>query len=176
MPVRALIAAGVNRHAIGKAVAAGELVRVCRGWVARPGADPLLMQAARTSTVLSCLTQARRLGLWVLDDNRVHLGARAGSTAVPATGATVHWASPPVPRHPDQLVDPVENVLILVADCQSSERALVIWESAANKQLISKAGMARLPLRPRARAILEALTPVLRLRAGNPRAVAAAVP
>ncbi|MFC6714831.1 hypothetical protein [Branchiibius cervicis] len=59
-----------------------------------------------------------------------------------------------MPRHPDQLVDPIENALAAVADCQPFERALTIWESAANKQLIDKPAMARLPLRPRARAVL----------------------
>lgn len=159
MPVRALVAAGITRHAIGKAIAAGDVVRVCRGWVARPGADPLLVQAARTSTLLSCLTQAQRLGLWVLDDGTLHLAARAGSTSVRSDHATVHWTLPPVPRHPDQLVDPMENVLALVAECQPHDRALVVWESAANKQLITRPAMARLPLRPRARAVLECLTP-----------------
>lgn len=159
LPVRVLIAAGVTRYSISKSIAAGDLVRVCRGWVARVGADPLLIQAARSSTVLSCLTQAQRLGLWVLADTRTHLATRAGSTSVPSANVTVHWAVPPVPRHPDHLVDPIENVLVLVAECQSFERALVIWESAANKQLINKPAMARLPLRPRARAVLDALTP-----------------
>ncbi|PWJ26120.1 very-short-patch-repair endonuclease [Branchiibius hedensis] len=159
VPVRVLTAAGLSRHAINRAIASGDLVRVCRGWVARPGADPHLMTAAITGTVLSCVTQAARLGLWDFGDPLLHLAAREGSGSVVRDRALVHWARPPVPRHPDQLVDSIENVLAAVADCQPFERALVIWEAAANKHLVNKPAMARLRLRPTARALLDALTP-----------------
>ncbi|WP_344096256.1 endonuclease domain-containing protein [Microbacterium deminutum] len=39
------------------------------------------------------------------------MGARAHAGRIKvAKGTTVHWAQPPVPRHPDSLEDPVENV------------------------------------------------------------------
>jgi very-short-patch-repair endonuclease len=60
---RVLIAGGFSRGRIDRAVIAGTLVRVRSGWVCLPDADPQLVGAARAGVVLSCVTQARRLGL-----------------------------------------------------------------------------------------------------------------
>ena len=65
---------GWSERAIRRAVEAGEVSRPRKGWLAAPGADPLLVCAARDGVVLSCVTEARRLGLWVLER-----GDRSGS-------------------------------------------------------------------------------------------------
>jgi hypothetical protein len=126
---RTLVASGASKHHIAAAVADGALIRPARGWVATPDADAALVSAARHGVVLTCVTQAERLGLWVLDSSRPHVAA-APHTHVRPTAAHVHWATPMVPRHPDSLVDCVENVLALVARCRPREEALAIWESA----------------------------------------------
>src|SRR4051794_7167252 len=100
VPSARLIRDGVKGHLIEKAVARGALVRIRRRWVALPDADPLLVAAARAGVVLSCITQAKRLGLWVLDAGGApHFAARphAGRVAA-AARATVHWAEPLVAR------------------------------------------------------------------------------
>lgn len=154
--VAALRAAGVPRRAIEQAVGVHELVRPRNGWVALPDADPLLVAAARAGVVLSCLTQAERLGLWVLGDGAVHVAAPPHRHIAEVKEETrVHWARPLVPRHPDALVDPAENVLALIARCQPRERALAVWESALRRGLVTRETLRLMPLTPTARSILD---------------------
>lgn len=156
-----LVRLGHSQRTIAEAVAHGDLVRIRRVWVAAPGVDPQRAAAARAGVVLSCVTQARRAGLWLPDDEAdTHVGAhpRAGRVA-PAAGMRVHRSAPLVPRHPDALEDPIENVLANVCACQPFEAALIVVESALNKRLIDKATFARLPLRSAARTVLDAASP-----------------
>ena len=161
MPVSALRAQGFSRRVVEGEVASSQLVRPRNGWVALADADPFLIAAARAAVVLSCVTQARRLGLWVLREDAVHVAApphrHVGSVR---TGTHVHWAKPLVPRHPHTLLDPIENVLALVATCLPREEALVIWESAIRQGLVVPAGLQRLPLTAGARALLAVCSPV----------------
>jgi very-short-patch-repair endonuclease len=154
--VATLRAAGVPRRAIEQAVSARALIRPRNGWVALPDADALLVAAARAGVVLSCLTQAERLGLWVFSDGAVHVAApphrHVGEVK---DGTRVHWSRPLVPRHPDALIDPIENVLAVVARCQPHERALAVWESALRRGIVTRESMQRMPLPTVARSLLE---------------------
>lgn len=149
-----LMAEGHSRHRLAMAVDAGALMRVRRGWVSTPDADPDLVGAARSGVVLSCITQARRLGLWVASSDRPHVGAPAHGGGGKPSRVTVHWAEPPVPRHPDSLVDSIENVLVLAAMCQPYESARTIWESAFRAKAVSPQVMRGFPLGPAARRLL----------------------
>lgn len=140
-------------------VDAGLLVRLRRLWVALPGADPELISAARHGVVLTCITLARRRGLWVLAEERRHVAASGHARGDKPAGTHVHWNEPLVPRHPDALEDPIENALALVASCQPQDRALVVWESALQKGMVERDHLASLPLRGAAREILEMATP-----------------
>ena len=156
MRIAALRAAGVPRRAIEQGVATRMLIRPRNGWVALPEADPLLVAAARAGVVLSCLTQAERLGLWVLGDGAVHVAAPSHRhVAEVKEGTRVHWARPLLPRHPDALVDPVENILALITRCQPYERALAVWESALRQGQVTRESLRLVPLPPVARALLE---------------------
>lgn len=151
---------GWGERALRSALATGELVRPRRGWVAVPTADPQLVHAARAGVVLSCVTQAQRLGLWVLRADATHVAAHAHAGGVRVgPGTVVHWALPIVPRPPDSLVDPIENVLATAASCLPFEEALAIWESALDRGLVQLPALRRLPLRGRAREVLEHATP-----------------
>lgn len=158
VPVSRLGAAGYSAWTLRKALDRGILVRVRRGWVATPGADRFLVAAAHRGVVLTCVTQARRLGLWVLDaadEPKHHIGADPRSSrATTAVGAVVHWCRPAVPRAPGQLVDPIENVLTIMASCQPYENALAVWESAFRQRLVAREELARLDLGPAARRLL----------------------
>ena len=152
---------GHSTTTIANLVAAGALDRVRRRWIALPEADPHLIAAARSGVVLSCVTEARRRGLWTLYDEQVaHVAAHphAGRVSV-ASGTVVHRHLPLVPRHPDSLVDPVENLLALVARCQPFESALAVWESALRQRMVDPSVLARLPLAGAARRLLEEATP-----------------
>lgn len=160
VPVAALRAQGFSRRTIEGHVASSALLRPRNGWVALPHADPFLVAAARAGVVLSCVTQARRLGLWVLREDAVHVAApphrHVGELRA---GTHVHWAQPLLPRHPHALVDPVENVLAIVATCVPHEEALMIWESAIRRGIVLPAALQRLPLAAGARALLAVCSP-----------------
>jgi len=156
---RALLEAGWGRRAVDRTVSSGALVRVRTGWVATANADANLVAAARTGGVLTCISQARRLGLWVLEDQGMHVAARAHAGHIGAVMATLHWSRPLLPRHPDLLADPIENVLGLVATCQSFESAFAVWESALNQGLVDLQALRRLKLPPAARRLAEQVRP-----------------
>lgn len=151
---------GFSRGDVERAVRGGAIRRVRPGWVAVPEADPLRVSAARHGVVLSCVTQARRLGLWVHDAHSlVHVAAPPGSTGGKPETIHVHWARPAVPRHPDGLEDPIENVLALVAECEPYEQALATWESALNKGLVHREALRHLARTPRARRLASEAMP-----------------
>lgn len=151
---------GISRRALESAVAAGHLIRIRRGWVATINADPVLVAAARAGVVVSCISQAERLGLWVHETpEKFHVGADPKGAGGKTERAHVHWSRPVVPRHPDALVDPIENVLALVADCEPFEQALATWESALNKGLVTIPGLAEYQWKEVARDLLERADP-----------------
>jgi len=150
---------GHSRHYIRSAVAAGALVPVRRDWVAAPGADPELVSCARRGVVLSCVTRARHLGLWVLGPLDDHVAAAPGDRVAVKPPTKVHWARSAVPRDPDALVDSIENTLVLVASCVPHEPALAIWESALRQGMVDRARMERLELPPAARRLLSEAQP-----------------
>ena len=152
-------ASGHSRHIVEKLVSDGRLVRIRRGWVAASSADRELVAVARAGGVVTCVSAARRLGLWVLSEHTTHVGAPAHAGRFPFPDGHVHWRKPPLPRHPDSLVDPIENVLIIAATCQPYEEALVIWEAALRKGMVTVEGMRRLTLPPAARVLLRDALP-----------------
>ena len=109
--------------------------------------------------VLSCITQARRLGLWVLEEPIRHVASDPHGRGAPAAEAVVHWCIPPVPRAPGVLTDPIENVLAVAAGCQPHESALALWESALNRGLVDIESLTRMPLPPAARSLLAEALP-----------------
>ncbi len=158
--VRTLRADGVSEHALRRAKQSGQVMTVRRGWVAIPDADADALGAVRRGVVLSCVTAAERLGLWVPDRAPLHVAARPNASRidVPAQ-VVVHWSVPVIPRPPDDTVDGVINTLALVAQCQPFETALVVWESAMNKGMIDAQQLGGLELPPPARAVAAAARP-----------------
>lgn len=157
---RSLIIAGHSKHYQALAVAAGLLRRVGRSWLVLPDADPALVLAAEHGIVLTCVTEARRQGIWVLsDDGPTHAGVAAHGRSPDQNRFHLHWSTPLVPRHPDSVVDPITNVLALVAECLPHDEALAVWESALNKKLVTLGALGQLPLRPAARALCREAVP-----------------
>lgn len=167
----ALLELGYAKREIAEAVTAGGLARVRRSWLVHPDADPMLVAAARAGVVLTCITRAKRLELWVTAEDRPHVAAARSAAGVSvereglvdgALGdrkATVHWHRPVVPRVPHALEDSIENTLIVVAHCQPKEHALAVWESAFRQQKVDPLVLEKLPLSRRARDLLEEATP-----------------
>ncbi|WP_110588612.1 type IV toxin-antitoxin system AbiEi family antitoxin domain-containing protein [Microbacterium suaedae] len=156
-----LLALGITRNRVRAAVASGALHRPRQGWVALQNADPMLVAAARAGVVLTCLTQAARIGLWSQESSMHHVAAppHAGRVDVDELHARVHWSEPLVPRVPGVLVDPIENVLTILAACVPEEQARATWESALRKKYVDIEALRQLPLSGRARRIAEIVTP-----------------
>lgn len=131
-----IYAAGFSRHAVESAIAAGRMQRVRRSWVSlRPGEDDLLA-AIGAGGRLTCVSAARRSGLWTPDHDAHHVALPAGAGKNSAAGIRVHWSRGPAPVRRRQAVDPLINILHHVARCQEAPAALAIWESALNRRLI----------------------------------------
>lgn len=159
--MRDLRAAGASRHMLRRLKEAGVITTIRQGWVALPDADPQLRGAAARGVVLTCVTAAKRYGLWVPEKSpplHVAAPAHAARIAVPSK-VVVHWSRPIVPRPPDATVDELVNALPVVAQCQPHETALVIWESAMNKRLVDRAYLRAFDLPPPARQIVEEARP-----------------
>ena len=151
---------GFRRADVDAALKAGSVVRPRRGWLASAGADPALHGAARHGVVLTCRTEAVRLGLWVHDPSGPpHVAVAPNAASRRGLPAKVHWGTPPIPRHPDALVDPIENVLAHIAECEPFEQALATWESALNKSLVTIEALHAFAWRPAARRILASAMP-----------------
>lgn len=158
--VSALRRDGHRTAGVAESLRRGDLVRVRRDWVALPGADPQIVAAARAGVVISCISLARRLGLWVREEDRVHVAAEPRATGGKPARVRVHWARPLVPRDPEALTDSVENALVLIATCQPFESALATWDSAVHQGMVTPEGMGRLPLPPAARTVLASVDPL----------------
>ncbi|KHK96965.1 DNA/RNA helicase [Microbacterium mangrovi] len=152
---------GHSQRTIAAAVERGELERIRRVWIARPTADAHLRAAARAGVIVSCITQARRLGLWVLDERRdAHVAADPHRGRVDVTpGTVIHRLRPVVPRDRAVLEDPIENVLTTVAACQPLDAAIAVWDSALRKRLVTPQELRRLPLTGAARQVLDHASP-----------------
>lgn len=176
-----LVALGHSRYRIEQALRMGRLVRPRKGWIALPETDPALIFAAQHGLILSCATQARRLGLWTFENEPHHYAVPQAGSEIRPPGSTLHWRRPVVPRSPGILIDPVENVLNIVAHCFPLEEAVAVWDSALNKRLVDRALLARLPYRGAAKLVLREAHPTadsglesyvrLRLKAQGIRAV-----
>lgn len=139
--------AGYTRYAIRQNVAGGVCTRIRRDWLALPTAPMDLRAAAARGGRVACLSVARRLELWHLPDGMNHV-SMPRNRAIPASNTLrVHWSAGPVPVARFALVEPIENALVHIAECQPFENALVVWDSALNKRLVTQQSLARLPLR-----------------------------
>lgn len=151
---------GFGRRVIAQAVARGSVQRPRRGWLALPDTPRMLRDAARFSVVITCRTAALHYGIWLHSrEGSPHVAVPVNRTGRVGVDAKVHWGAPLIPRDPDALIDPVENVLAFIAECEPFEQALATWDSALNKGLVDISALSRLPLRRAARRVLAQATP-----------------
>ena len=157
--VHTLRGLGVSEHELRRQRERGRVHSICRGWVALPDADAMLVTAARRGVVLTCVTLAARRGLWVSETGAPHVAAPPHSGHAAASRGVVHWNLPTFPRDPDSREDSLENALVLIAGCQTHENALATWESALKKNVVDIGALQRAPLPPAARALLAEARP-----------------
>ena len=141
------VRAGFTRYSIRQSIAGGVCARIRRDWLALPTAPPDLCAAAALGGRVACLSAARRLELWHLSDGMNHVSVPRNATVPASNALRVHWSVGPIPVSRLALVEPIENALVHIAECQPFENALVVWDSALNKKLVTGASLARLHLR-----------------------------
>ena len=124
---REVVARGVGESDIRSAVHRGDLVRLERGILALPGADPELVAARRSRALLTCASAAPRFSLWLLTPAaKPHYwhsnGRRSGSCVshrMPLTHPGVTGAVAALP-----------DVLLHALLCLPALESLVMVESA----------------------------------------------
>ncbi|WP_144720221.1 endonuclease domain-containing protein [Agrococcus jejuensis] len=129
-----LDAMGVTRRSRDEAVARGRLVRVRRGWFARPDADRTVVDAVRAEGCVSCASALRLRGAWVPEglagrhvrhaDHRREQGRR---------GCLPHGGNPPVRA----ALDDLETAFRCVLRCGSAEDVVVIADSLLHLRLVT---------------------------------------
>lgn len=89
-----IVAFGGSDRWIRSAVRVGEIVRLRYGVFCLPGLDALTRRAVAAGGRLACVSELRRLGVWVIERNVVHIQfAPHGSRRAPSS-AICHWRTP----------------------------------------------------------------------------------
>ncbi len=78
---------------ITKAVDAGSLVRLRRGWYCVPDADPLIARAVRVGGSLSCASALVFHGVWMRHVDRLHLALPNWAHRSTPVDVVPHWRS-----------------------------------------------------------------------------------
>ena len=86
-----LLARGMSDRRIRAAVARGELVRLRPGHFSTPSADERMQRAVALGGRLACVSELRSRGVWVLDDERIHLHVPPTASRLRSEDARVHW-------------------------------------------------------------------------------------
>lgn len=157
--------AGYGPGIIARAVEQGFVQRIRRSWIAAVDADPLTIAALRAGGRITCVSALARLGVWVpagaSADNPVHISVAGNASRFDSGGLRVHWGKGPAPVAVRALVEHPLNVLLHVSECLELTPALAVWESAANKRIVSAAALTRVQWRGRRAQELARATSVL---------------
>ena len=139
------IAAGFSADALRRSAA-----RVlARRWLATETAPVVLVAAATRRARITCVTAAKQWGLSVLAaPQELHLWADAHASVTGEPGLRLHRARRLAPV--SGLAVSSIDMLAHVATCLPRTDALVIWESALRKRLVSAAELPRILWRSRA--------------------------
>lgn len=129
--------AGYDAHAVRTAIASGAITRVRRSWLVGRECSDERRQAAQAGGRVSCITAARELGLWAPDTTHTHIAVPGTASRIGNSALIVHWARGPIDVPSRSAEEPVLNVLFHAARCLEPEQAVLIWESALRRGLVS---------------------------------------
>ena len=147
---------GLSRRAIVRALDAGSLVRVRRGWFATPGAPPDLVTAARVGGRLTCLAALRAHGAWVIEPAGVHVRVADGIAVRHVAEVRLHRTETRVGPGVDS---PAEALKTTVA-CSDLRALVAVVDSLLNRRILSRDEVQRiLEATPRGRRALQLVDP-----------------
>lgn len=131
-----LLAAGWTVRRIAKAVGAGDLLRVRGGLYVTPDVDRATSIAVRAGGRLGCVSELRRRGIWVRDDDTVHVHLARSAACPTADGVRIHWrrlfAMPPTDAGRVGILD----ALLVATTCLPRLEAIAALDSALNSRLV----------------------------------------
>lgn len=142
-PARDLMAAGVDPNRLRMAVEDHAILRFRKGWYAVFGLAPDVIRASRIGGVLTCVSAARHHGLWVPDDDRLHVAVARHSSRLrsphdhherlrlDAPEVVVHWIAGPTA--PYELVSSIETAVACIVSCSGADVGFAVLESARRK-------------------------------------------
>lgn len=126
---KTLVGRGETQAGVRRAVAAGTLIRLRRGWYATPAADQRVVEAVRRGGVLSCVSALRFRGIWVpgrSDDVHARAGVSRDRTGV---FCSQHG-------RPESVIGPVDEIPIALrhaARCLDGEGLIVVCDSIVER-------------------------------------------
>ncbi len=85
--------AGYTRYELHAAIAQRRVTRIRRDWLALSTVRADLRVTARAGGRIACLSLAKRLKLWTIDDKLQHLSVSPHSTYKASKGQRLHWAA-----------------------------------------------------------------------------------
>ncbi|MDR6904368.1 very-short-patch-repair endonuclease [Agromyces sp. 3263] len=138
-----LRSAGAGREDIDRAVRAGSLTRLRRGWYGWAGISPALAAAVRHGGALGCISVLQEHGLWILGEHpHVHVAMRPNGQSLPHPGCrcVLHWNA--VPRSGGRVS--LRTALAQALGCIGAEEFFVALESAMRRRAIDGLELAAL--------------------------------
>jgi very-short-patch-repair endonuclease len=140
---------GVAAQDLTEAVRTGGLLRVRRGYYARPGTDPMLLHAVRIGGRLGCVAAAQSLGIWAATPPFAHVAMRHESSRLRSPhdraqsltpqnldGCELHWWPLPGVRRSNVHTVSAAEALTHIARCQPRGLALASFDSAVYQRLV----------------------------------------
>jgi very-short-patch-repair endonuclease len=137
-------AAGFSDRDMAEAVHSGALQRVRRSWLVSGGCDTRRRTAAQHGGRVTCVSIAAAHGLWGPDHEDVHVAVPPTRSRAGGPGVVRHWARGPRAVSDTAVEDPPVNALFHVARCLPRRDALIVWESAIRKKVVSPGVLARI--------------------------------
>lgn len=125
---------------IRSAVDTGTLIRLRAGAFAEPETDPGCIVAGRARGRLACVSELRRLGVFVMDDAEFHIHVISTAARLHGTsgGGRRHRRDLLHRPHPDSLsVEPIDAVFDAVL-CQSPRAAIATIDSALHEGVLGR--------------------------------------
>jgi very-short-patch-repair endonuclease len=136
-PARARGAAAIPRTAVEQALAAGDVVRVRRGWYALASAPPVELAAVRAGGVLTCVSLLHHLGLWTVDRPALHVALGDSSVHELRPGGVGHWRRWPGQGRRSFSQDGVGAAILHLVTCVPEDDAIATIDSALNTGLLA---------------------------------------
>ncbi|WP_210480520.1 hypothetical protein [Naasia sp. SYSU D00948] len=133
---------GWTAAAIERAVEAGSLWRVVRGWYAAPGTDPEVIRALRLGARLGCVSALRVHGAWCPPDAGLHVAMPYSADGrrlkrETADRVVVHWRSKVDRQEWTAGMSPVLTAAAHAVQCQPPHITVAVLDSLLHRRLAS---------------------------------------